>query len=262
MKRRIGILIPILLILGGCGQKNVIENMTAEELYEKAQERFEDEDYFEAAELFQRIIFEYPGSEYVERVRFKLGDTHFAAGDYLLAANEYERFAREFPLNPRADEALYLAARSHERMTETYYHDQTETRSAISAYEQLVSKYPGSSYTDSALVKIHFLEDRLARKSFENGYFYFKKKLYDSAIIYFETMIDEFEESSWLAPALYYLAISYEKLNIPEEALEKRRRLVDEFPFTEEAMDVRERYPELTSGDGAPGSNSAEGGGG
>ncbi|MFQ6102810.1 MAG: outer membrane protein assembly factor BamD [Candidatus Glassbacteria bacterium] len=254
------VLIALLLLIWGCGQKNLPEDLTAQELFNRGEMELEGGDQGKAVESFQRIIYEFPGSEYVEKARLKLADARFLSGDYLLAANEYERFSRDFPLNPKADEALFKAAYSHEKVSEAYSLDQTETQKAISLYEAINGKYPDSDYADSATVRCYFLKDRLAKKTFENGYFYYKRELYDSAIIYFETMIEEYESSSWLAAAYFYLAKSYDKLKLPDEARRVRLKLLEEYPMTIEAIEVMNEFPELIPSEPAIGENTKGGG--
>ncbi len=253
-------LILLLFLSVGCGQKNLPPDLPVDQLYERGLAELEDGDTQKAIDLFQRILYEYPGSEYIEKARYKLADAYYESGDYLLAANEYERFSREFPLNHLADDALYRAAFSHERMSDSYTLDQAETKKALTLYEKMNEQYQGSIHADSASIRAYLLRDRLARKAFENGYFYYKRKFYDSAIIYFETMTGEFETSSWLAPAFYYLAKSYEKLKLSEEAREARMKLLEKYPLTVEAMEVMVNHPELL-GEESKDSENLQGGG-
>jgi outer membrane protein assembly factor BamD len=249
-----------LLFLFGCGQKNLPETMPAEDLHDLARKELEDGDTQKAIELFQRVTYEFPGSEYVEDARLGLAEAYFQGEDYLLAANEFERFSNEFSLSHEAARALYRAAYSHEKISESFPLDQTETVKAVDLYEQVDRRFPHSAYADSAVVRSYFLKDRLARKAFENGYFYYKRKFYDSAIIYFETMIEEFGQSSWLAPAYYYLARAYDVLKLPEEARLARLRLLEQFPLTTEAEQVRQEHPELITGNESPGPVTEKGG--
>lgn len=249
-----------LVLSAGCGQKNLPESLSASDLYDRARQELDEGDTQKAIDYFQRLIYEFPGSEYVEASRLGLAEAYYEGGDYLLAANEYERFASEFPRSSQASRAMFLAARSHEKMSESFPLDQTDTRRAIELYDQVELRFPESEYADSSVVRSYFLRDRLARKAFENGYFYYKRKFYDSAIIYFETMIEEFERSSWLAPAYYYLAESYEVLNLPEDARRVRLKLLEEYPMTIEARDVKEKHPELFEVEKKSSAASEEGG--
>lgn len=249
MNRQAAALIVLVSLASGCGPKDLPYTLPANELYDRGIEELEDGEELKAIEILQKIIYEYPGSEYIERARLKIAEAYFQSGDYLLASNEYERFSKEFPMNPQAGASLYKAAIAHEKLSETHNLDQTETTKALSLFKRVGEKFPGSVHSDSALVRSYFLTDRLARKSFENGYFYYKRKYYDSAIIYFETMITDFETTSWLAPAYLYLARAYDKLKLEDEAREARLRLLEKYPLTLEAQEVRVVYPELVSGE-------------
>jgi len=236
--------ISLLLLPAGCGGKKVYVAGSAEESFNYAMENYQRGEYEEAISGFQRVIFNYPGEGPIDQAMFYMADSYFKDEDYLLAANEFKRVSAEFPGGPFAEKALYKLGLCYMELSYPYQLDQADTKRAILSFGTLLDRFPTSAYADSSKERITELRDKLARKEFESGYYYYKKKYFDSAIICFETMTDEFQESRWLAPTLYYLSIAYEKLELSEEAAEARKKLVEQFPESDEALRIIKDFPD------------------
>jgi outer membrane protein assembly factor BamD (BamD/ComL family) len=96
------------------------------------------------------------------------------------------------------------------------------------------------------------MREKLARKILIGGEFYFRRKLYDSGIIYFNDVLTSYPQTEAAAQALLFLYRSYTAISWDTEAEEAKARLLREFPDSEAATEVR------TNGEGtvtpAPGS--------
>ncbi len=241
----------LFLVPAGCGGKKVYVAGSAEEAFDVAMEDYRKGDYKEAASGFQRVIFNYPGVGLIDQAMFYMADSYYRDEEYLLAANEFKRVSSEFPDGPFAERALYKLGMCYLELSYPYELDQQDTKRAILSFGTLIDRFPRSAHADSAKERITELRDKLARKEFESGYYYYKRKYYDSAIICFETMTDEFQGSRWLAPTLYYLSKAYDKLKLGEDAAAARENLVEQFPESNEALKMIREYPYLDKSSGA-----------
>ncbi len=235
----------VVVLLTGCGGKRTFVAKSADEAFNYAMERYQKGDYREAVSGFQRVIFNFPGVELVEEAMYYLADSYFMDEDYLLAANEFKRVSSEYPEGSYALVSLYKLGLCYMRLSLSYQLDQKDTKRAIETFKTLENRFPNSAYADSARARRAELSEKLAKKEFENGYYYYKREYFDSAIIYFETLREEFPGSPWIAPALFYLSKSYEKLELHEDALGARRDILKLFPGSAEARKIEEEYPEL-----------------
>ena len=232
----------------GCGGEKTFVSESADDALDYAMGLYREQKYSDAIQWFQRTIFDYPGDERIDQAMFYLGDSYYEEGDYLMAASEFKRLTSEFPDGALAMKAYYRLGQCYGRLSPDYQLDQTDTRRAIQSFNTLIQRFPGGIYADSARMRVSELEDKLARKEFENGYFYYKRRYYDSAIIQFETVREDYSGSSWLAPTLYYLSKAYDKLDLDEDAGGVRMELIELFPDSEEARKVLEEYPSLVDG--------------
>jgi len=82
--------------------------------------------------------------------------------------------------------------------------DQTEIQRAIEALEDFITDYPESDAIEDARATLKTARERLAKKRYESGRTYLRLGYFDSADLYFQTVIDEHTGSEWSARALYY----------------------------------------------------------
>ena len=77
MFKRSAILLIGILVLTNCGGRKPEANWTAEEYFQYAKEKYDDEDYFEAVNDFTVVILRYPGSTVADSAQFFLGMCHY-----------------------------------------------------------------------------------------------------------------------------------------------------------------------------------------
>ena len=71
-------------------------------------------------------------------------------------------------------------------------------------------------------LQLHVRELRawFAEKDYRNGLFYYKRRAYDSGIIYFKDVVANYPESRWAGDALLRLADSYRAIGYQDELRE------------------------------------------
>lgn len=224
--------LELLVLSAGCGPRKIYAP-TPEGEFEASYDAYQKKKYATAIESFKQLIYKYPGSDLVEQSRYYLGDSYFQNGEYLLAANEFERLNREFPQGKYADEALFKAGLAYSDMKRRPERDQAETLKALELLETLLAKYPNTKYADTVAVFSRNLKDQLAEKELMAGLFYFKRKLYESAIIYLKGVLDNYPKSSSAPSALYHLYLASERMGYPDDARDARAWLCREYANTE-----------------------------
>jgi outer membrane protein assembly factor BamD len=245
-----------LIVLAACAPKRQYAP-TPEGEFEAALDLYQKGKYSKAIDSFKQLIYKYPGSDLVEHSRFYLADSYFLNQDYVLSADEFERLNREFPMGRFSDVALFKAGLSYEKQSRRPERDQNETIKALETLETLLSKYPNTKYADTVRVHTRLLKDRLALKEFDTAQFYYRYQQYDSAIIYFKSMLENYPESTSVPASLYYLYQSSAKMGYPDDAREARERLCKEFPGTPYAKELSGKSEESLTRAVAPDSGKA-----
>lgn len=229
-----------LAALLACASAPPNEALPAPEEYRRGREAFDRGDFHEAITHLNRLVLNYPEDENVVEARYLLGLANYETEEYPSAAQDFERFQSDYPADSLADDALYWAGRSYEAQSLEPPLDQADTRRAISSYSDLVRQYPASGHVADAETRIAGLRERLAEKEYLNTRFYARQKLWEATEIYARSLIEEYPQSSWVAPAYLLLLRAFEAQGKAVEAAAARTTLLEQFPESPEAAEVRQ----------------------
>ncbi|MBM3246271.1 MAG: outer membrane protein assembly factor BamD [Candidatus Omnitrophica bacterium] len=130
--------------------------------------------YYEAEEAFNKVISNYPGSEWVEAAKFQIAACRAAV------------------------------SRSPD-------YDQWATQEAKEKFEEFVQEHPDAVLSREAEKNIARLREKEAEASFNIGRFYEKQKEAAAARIYYQRVMDDYPESRWAVKALERLQIMEKK---------------------------------------------------
>jgi outer membrane protein assembly factor BamD len=223
-------------VLAGCGSGNPqLSGFDGDQLLAYGIERMEAEKWDDAARAFETFIFQYPTHPQYQEVRFRLGEVYYEREDYLSAASEFARLADDFPAGDLADDARYRVCRAYSEVSPGPQLDQEYTRTAITHCESLLGYYPNSEFATEARELIARLRNKLAEKVFMTGRNYLRQGYYDSAIIYFDDVVDQFPGTGAAPKALAALFEAYTEIGYTEDATAAKERLLRDYPESEEA---------------------------
>ncbi|OQB12621.1 MAG: tol-pal system protein YbgF [Candidatus Omnitrophica bacterium ADurb.Bin205] len=148
----------------------VVENSTYGPLAPKAQYRLglvlkSLQRYYEAEEAFNKVISNYPDSEWSEPAKFQIASCRAA----LSRSPDY---------------------------------DQGAAGEAKQKFEEFVRDHPDAVLSLEAEANIAKLNEKEAESSFNTARFYEKQRSYKAAIIYYNYVVDNYPKSVWAAKSL------------------------------------------------------------
>ena len=98
-------------LLFGCASDDVdLDNMTAEQLYNRAHDYLDETRYKKAAETFEKVELEYPYSRWATDAKIMGAYAYYKNESYDDAVMALDRFIRFHPGNPNVAYAYYLKA--------------------------------------------------------------------------------------------------------------------------------------------------------
>ncbi len=229
------------LLLGACASKGPqIYQLPSDPLYELAMQKLDERKWGDAIKALDQFTGRFPGDPRNEEARFQLARAHFEKKDFITAAAEMVRLASDYPTGRYADEARFKTCESYYLLSPKPQLDQEYTRAAIDHCDALIVSYPNSEFSPRAEELITDLRQKLARKAFLNGDYYYKRKAYDSAILYYEGLLRDYSTSDSAPRALLRLVQIYQRLRYAEEMEAARDLLLTNFPDSAEAREARE----------------------
>jgi outer membrane protein assembly factor BamD len=181
--------------------------------------------------VLQRLAFEFgPGQPELVTARYYVAECYFQIGDRVQAAHEFRKVADEFPSSEYAPLALLRAGDANLRLWRRPELDPTPGETALAIYQEVSERYPDSDAAARARLHVRRLQNQFAEKTYKNGLFYFKRRAYDSAILYFKDVIANYPEATRAQDALLRLVDSYRVIRYTEELKETCAHLRRYYP--------------------------------
>ena len=237
-KRRISTL-AALVLAAACGTANPYQGMTAEQVYQIAVTEYEEGEYGDAIQARERLMVSFTGFERAEDARMLLADAQFADGNYILARSEYQRFQDRYPTSPRASEAALGVCRSLVALSPIPQRDQDYTEQALGVCRNVAVDYRGSPASEQADSLAEEMRLKLAEKEFLNARFYHRRELFDSAIQYYEFVLELYPDTEWAPQALKGIYEANMAIGYDDLAEEARQRLLQEYPESQAAREIQ-----------------------
>ena len=230
--------IPVVLtltapLLTGCSTLNAINpfggdsdkpvqpiaaNETPEVLYGHGVDALHDGRYPLAVREFDTIQQNYPYSQWVANAQLMEGYAYYLQNSYADSVSQLERFLQLHPTSSDAAYAYYLRALCYYEQIADISRDQQGTIEAVSALQDVVTRFPDSAYARDARLKIDLCRDHLAGKEMLIGRYYEKQHYYEAAINRYQRVVQDFQTTNHTAEALSRLVEVYLKLGLTGEA--------------------------------------------
>ena len=199
--------------------------------------------YQEAIDKFQEVVDNYPYSEYAVQAELKIADSYFEQERWDEALSYYRDFAELHPEHPKVPYTIYRTALCHERKSSSPERDQTATREAIAALDQLMTRYPTSPEAREAETLWRELRTKLAQHVLGIGDFYWKRDEYQSAAGRYRQVLDEYPGLGLDAEALYKLGLCYTHMNRDDEARRIFEVILQNYEDSEVARAAQDQIP-------------------
>jgi outer membrane protein assembly factor BamD len=193
---------------------------------------FEEGEYETATEYF-RGVFEYGrGSEWAPEAQFQLARAEEERGRYLVAATEYNRFTQLYRTHELRPNAEYRRALMYYNESPSYKLDQTDTERAISNFQLYIQRYPNHEKVDDAEAKVAELRNKLARKQFEAGELYERRRMYRAAAYTYEEVFDLYPDTDYADQALMAAVrtyVEYADMSVQQRQAERLQAAVENY---------------------------------
>ena len=212
--------LPLLLILGGglaCKKARTkvdpYRNQGAAELLSQAEIYMQNGKWEEGRKMLRSIEERLPSSPEFPKAKLLIADSFFygSTSTYPEAIVEYKSYLNYFPRSEQRDYALYRIALCHYASIENAERDQTETRKAMAAFQDLLREAPGSVYAVEARAKITQCWRRLAESELMVGIFYVNNFNYGPAEQRLKGLLETYPDYVDRERAYFYLAEALRK---------------------------------------------------
>ena len=200
-------------------------------LYKASTQRMRARKWDDALAGYDRLATQLPARDtLLPRVYFAQGEAHAAKAEHLLAAQAFARIQDAFPDDSLAPEALYQEGREYQKLWDNPARDPQYGQTALATFRQLLQLYPDAPRVPDATREVAAINGMFGAKDLEAGMFYFRKKAYDPALIYFKDVVRLYPGTPAARSAYLRMVQSYRAINYKEE-------------IAEACVDMRRVYP-------------------
>lgn len=261
-----------LLLLTGCAKEfnTVYKSTDFRYKYEYAKESFALGKYQRATTLLQELIVPEKGSQDAQECLYMLGMAEYMCQDYETAAETFKKYCKSYPRGQYAEMSKYYIGQSLFMSTPEPRLDQTETVSAISAFQEYLDLYPDAKYKAQAQDKLFQLQDKLVEKELYSAELYYNLgsyfgncsnggNNYEACIVTSQNAIKDYPYTSkreqfatLIMKSKYHLAeqsVEAKKLERYQDAEDECYGFINEFPDSKErktAEDYIEKCKKIT----------------
>lgn len=172
-----------------------------------------------AVECLDVFKSRYPSSQEAAEATLLIADSYFRKKDYATAAETYQLFLTQYPGHPKADYAYYKSGIAFAReLPKSVDREQKNIDLALRNFEIVGRSFAGSPYYQLAVDEYNTLRDKLARRNFYVGKFYYRYGEYISAISRFEENVKNYPGTTYEAASFDYLLKALLALGEKEQA--------------------------------------------
>jgi len=154
-----------------------------------------------AIEIYKKVVDNSPYGKLADEAQFKLGMAFKKAERYDEAILAFQKIVDDYQSSRFVEEAKYEVATCAYKSSLKPDYDIESTNKAIKAFEEFSQENSTNDLSKEAASTIQRLKDKSAEKSMSVAKFYESQKHYESAIIYYQDVVDRFPDSSLINTA-------------------------------------------------------------
>ncbi|NVK25595.1 MAG: outer membrane protein assembly factor BamD, partial [Gammaproteobacteria bacterium] len=198
--------------------------------YTEAKNALNNQMYNRAITILAGLERRYPFGPLTRQVQLDLMFAYYKSGQFDQALPSIDRFIKLNPNHPQLDYVHYLRGLVNMETgvnafqdffgVENADKDMLTARDAFNDFKKVVETYPDSKYVDEAKQRMVTLLDKLARYEIVIAKYYLRREAYVAAINRCKYVLEYYQQSSALVPALEILVEAYGKLGLDELKLE------------------------------------------
>lgn len=239
--------IVLCLSLTGCGalkqqqDEDDPDTWSVERLYEEAKNELGDSNWDSAINFYSKLETRFPYGQYAEQAQIEKAYAHYKNAEPELATVTVEQFIRLYPTHPKADYAYYLKGlinynEDHSLMGRVMGRDDLSdrdperARNALSAFRDLVRRYPDSRYSGDAERRMAHLRNALALHDLNVAQYYERRGAWVAVINRAKSVVENYETTPAVEDALGMMVRAYRQMGMEELAKDTERVIGSNFP--------------------------------
>lgn len=195
------LIILVLFTVNSCSTNSSNENKSVDDIYKEAKRLFDKDELYEAKKYFDIIKLQYPASSFADDAQYYLAEIEFKNEKYIMSSFNYNLVKKLYPTSLFVKESQFKSALCYYKLSPNFERDLEYTKKAITALNEFQNLYPEDSLSKVSDGLIKELRNNLAAREYNTAMLYQKLQSPKAAIIYFDSIINDFDDTSFLEKA-------------------------------------------------------------
>jgi outer membrane protein assembly factor BamD len=176
------------------------------DLYSQANGEFANGDFVMAAQFYDKLLEQYPFSDHAELARLRVAHAHYLGKEYekaIAAFNDFERLHPTSPILPFVEYSIGMAYLDQARPLDR---DKAATENAKLQFERVRDRYAGELYGRLAEYRIGQCDELLAGHELKVGEYYATVGKDEAALARYRYLLDQYPQTDAAVEAKRRLA--------------------------------------------------------
>lgn len=167
---------------------------------------FRKKPFKQAIEVYSMVIDNQPFTAAAAEAQYKIGLCHYTRKEYQEAAFEYRRVVEDYAGSDWVDEAAYGLAMCYYKQSLPPDYDQSPSYLTVDAIENFKERYPGDARIAELEPIATEMVESIAAQRYQTAQFYERRRMFGSARIYYELVVEQFPGTEAAGKAQEWLA--------------------------------------------------------
>ncbi|MFL2818266.1 MAG: outer membrane protein assembly factor BamD [Candidatus Puniceispirillales bacterium] len=203
------------------------------QIYKTGLSALEDENYKKAIIEFDNLSLNHPFSSLAKKSEIMTAYSLYQNNEIKKSISKLKIFIEMNPKDEFSDYAHYLLAMCYYIQVSNQGRDPSLSIKALNSFMLIITKYPNSKYAKDSKIKIQYIKNSLANNELDIGKFYLKKNAPASSIKRFQSILQNYQNTSSIPETLYRLTEALLMVGLKKEAVKSNAILKYNFPNSE-----------------------------
>jgi outer membrane protein assembly factor BamD len=198
----------------------------------KAISWYNKKEYVKAIPVFEELIGLMKGRQSTEDLYYMYADANYKQGDYMISAYHFKNFYDMYPNSEKAEDALYMHAKSYQQLSPKPDLDQTYTLKALESFALFLNTFPVSAHLNECNEAVAKLRKKLEKKALNAAELYYRTSNFKAAATSYANILRDFpdiEESEKVSFMAIKANFKYAINSVPSRKTERFNTVIKSF---------------------------------
>ena len=228
-----GLLMVALLGIMGCDTpEKALKSTDINYKKAKAISWYNKKEYYKCIPVFEELIGLMKGRQSTEDLYYMYATANYHQGDYMISAYHFKNFYDLYPNSEKAEECLFMYAKSYERLSPKPDLDQSYTMKALDAFQLFLNAYPNGKYISEVNASVSAMRKKLEKKALNTAELYYRTTNFKAAATTYANILKQYPdiaEGEYVTLMIIKSNFEYAKNSIPSKKVDRFEHVIKSY---------------------------------